>query len=228
MSKVGKYHITTYSRTSKRFRESTSDNVAQIEDGLVRLCDMTDDAPFDWFLVGGVGIDLYLGRMTRFHHDFDIEVPSEQVEDVRDYMEEQGYFLLRKVMTSNVPRNRRMAVYHEVDPSECSPDNEARFRLVKQSNGQIVGGELGFLSYIDVSFTKQQERGVEAGYHGTSFVLPVRYSSDQMVAEVKGHKVRLRNPLYSVRLKKMFDTEINRFDIDNLKKVIPAHQTGLV
>ena len=218
--KIGKTHFAIYSRLSKRLRLPTKKNTSQINASLERICKMFEKAPFDWYLVGGVGIDLYLGKMTRFHHDIDIEVPSENTNQLIDYIKGINYTLLQKVLSTNIPKNKRLVIYKEANIRECVPESKARYRLVNYNHGRIIDGKLNFLSYIDVSFTRQHGSGTEVGYHGRSIIMPIKYSGEQMVKEFKGNKIKLRDPRYHLYLKNRFESLIDTFDRDNLKRII--------
>lgn len=228
VKKTGRYHFAIYPRLSKRLRNPTKENTQLINRGLVTLCDMLKGADFNWFLVGGIGLDIHAGEMRRFHHDIDIEIPSEQKVEMLNYMARIGYSLFTKVLVANLPRNMRLAIYQESDVSKCAPEAKSRFRLVKSSDDRLIEREPWPLQYIDVSFTRKLDSGIEVGYRGRTIVFPVSYSENNMAVNFQGQIIRLRHPLYQAWLKRGSKSDIDVFDMNNLRNKLTEEQLSLL
>jgi hypothetical protein len=214
--KIGDYQFAIYERKAKRLRQPSDENQTETVSSLEVLCELMKGSTFPWYLVGGLGIDAHLGLFTRHHHDIDIEVRSEDVKDVAKHMHSKGYLLLKRLLTANISKGKRLALYQTEDGSSCIPKADMRVRFVKSQNGKVVDGELSFLSYIDVSFTKDHSDGVEIGYKGKTFTLPVPYTSKELSYRLNGHRLMLRNPMYQAVLKLSYHHPIDVFDSENL------------
>ena len=214
--KLGQYQFAVYERKAKRLRQPSEEHQAEMISSLEVLCDLMHGSNFPWYLVGGLGIDAHLGLFTRHHHDIDIEVRSEDVKEITEHMHSKGYLLLKRLLTANISTRKRLALYQTEDGSSCLPSADVRVRFVKSQDGKVVDGELTFLSYIDVSFTKDHSNGVEIGYKGKTFTLPVQYTSKEMSYRLNGHRLMLRNPMYQAVLKLSYMHPIDVFDSKNL------------
>jgi len=47
-----------------------------------------------WFISSGWALELFLGRVTRIHHDVDVVVPRTAVNDLRQYLADRGWKLI--------------------------------------------------------------------------------------------------------------------------------------
>ena len=217
---LGPMQLAFYTRRSVRLRPPSKENERELFSSLDELGAMLASTSYDWFVVGGLGIDLHTGKLNRFHHDIDIEVPSEQKEDFLSHMSSHNYSLFKKVMSANVPSQKRMVVYANVSSDKCVPDNK-RFRLVKTNEAGIVDGTINPLSYIDIFFTKMGVEGVQVGSHGKTFSLPVHpYTEEGMVYERNGWTFQLRNPVYEAQIKRDFSRPIDEFDKKTLASLL--------
>jgi GrpB-like predicted nucleotidyltransferase (UPF0157 family) len=61
---------------------------------LESVADELKDASFPWFISSGWALDLFLGRVTRVHHDVDIVVPRNAQMDLQKYMTERDWKLV--------------------------------------------------------------------------------------------------------------------------------------
>ena len=52
------------------------------------------EVSFPWYISGGWALDLFLGRVTRLHHDVDVSVPYPAQLDLRKHLTERGWKLV--------------------------------------------------------------------------------------------------------------------------------------
>lgn len=226
--KISNYQIGLYEGKSSKVDAPTKEHEATVYESLDQLCTLMKDAPFEWFLVGGLGIDLRIGELTRCHSDIDIEVSCCDIEEMLLYMAGRGYSFYRKVFITNVPRGKKLFVYESSDGSNCGPDIKDRYRFIKSEDGLIIDGTLDLLSYIDVFFSRYHQNGVEVGYKGKSIILSVPYSSEDMIVVHNGHKIRTRNPLYAAFLKINSNSATAEFDMNTIMRFVEEDQLALL
>lgn len=61
---------------------------------LHRVAEELRDFPVTWYICGGWALDLFLGRVTRVHHDVDVEVSRADQLALQQHMTERGWKLL--------------------------------------------------------------------------------------------------------------------------------------
>lgn len=189
---------------------------SRVLSALDELCNLFSEAPFKWYLVGGMGIDVRIGKITREHHDFDIEIPSESRHEFKAYMQIKGYSLFKRVVATDVPPDKRVVLFDVCYESECFPEEE-RVKAARTKNGVIVDGEFNHLSYIDVFFTRHTYEGTEFGFRGKINRLSFPQPLDDLV-ERNGYQIRLRNLLYEIALRQHSKHPVEQFDLNNLLK----------
>ena len=218
--KLGKFQIAKYDRNPERLSYPSPDHVNQLYDSLENFCKVVRDAPFEWFLVGGLGIDMYYGKISREHRDIDIEIPSDQAQEMIQHMEKNDYSLFRKILSTNISRKKRMVVYKETDGSDCRHDTGYKFRLVPCSEGRIVDDPENNLPFVDVTFSKKCDEGFEICYKGNTIALAEPYTAENMAIHFRGHKVRLMNPVYHAALKEGSRKPVDLHDMGIIRSVL--------
>ena len=61
---------------------------------LHRVAEELRDFPYPWHICGGWALDVFLGRVTRVHHDVDVEVSRADQLALQEYMTTRGWKLL--------------------------------------------------------------------------------------------------------------------------------------
>lgn len=211
-----KYHFTIYDKLSKRLKESNAEREKEIFVALNSLCDLLKEGNFEWYIVGGLGIYLQKGKITRFHHDIDIEIDTKDVEKLHTHMKTKDYSLMKKILTANIPTNKRMAVYTECKPEECTPELESRVRLVHNSSKIVQKLEL--LSFIDISFKQKNNQETLFGYHGKTATLNVEYEGP--IINIGNNNLRTRNLVYHRYLKESSKSIIDQYDIKTIDTIL--------
>lgn len=204
------------SKDEEKAREPDAASISLLDRSIEKLCGIMRD--FDeWFLVGGMGLDLNLGEITRMHHDFDIEAPSERFSELVGHMMKRGYGLFRKLMSMDVYPKKRAVVYERFSADSAPIGKEMRFVRLMGDKADERNDDM--LSYIDVFFTRDTEKGREFGYNEKPATLPFDYASPKKI-EREGCSIRLRNPAYQAYLKMGSKSQIDKYDLSNLEKML--------
>lgn len=208
------YRRPVYERILGKPAGNPPKNPSRVLLALDGLCDLFSEAQFKWYLVGGMGIDVRIGRITREHHDFDIEVPSENRHEFIDYMGRKGYSLFKRMVATDLPPDRRVILFGKCSEFECVPEEE-RIKVAKTKDGIVVDGTFTHLSYLDVFFTRSTGKGTEFGFRGEIHRLAFPQPLDSVV-ERNGYQLRVRNPAYEIALRQNSQYFIEQFDLNNL------------
>ncbi len=194
----------------------------EFDSAIDKLCSFLDDAPFDWYLVGGLGIDLFLGKQTRPHHDIDIEIPSDQAKDLIDYMASKGYSTYRRVEGRRLNilkalKNRskklfgklngvdvkikpdthyRWTFYEKASESDCIPSRKNKLCFFSENSSLN-----SYMPILDIFFVNQTESGTEIGIQGKSYYLHEPYEAEPVTWN--GNMIKMRNPAYHTFLKSL-------------------------
>jgi hypothetical protein len=211
---VAFYRRPWYERILGKLTGELPKNPSRVLRALDELCNLFSEASFKWYLVGGMGIDVHIGKITREHHDFDIEIPSESRHEFKAYMKSKDYSLFKRLAATDLPPDKRVVLFDACYENECVPEEE-RVKAAKTKDGVIVDGDFTHLSYLDVFFTRHTDEGTEFGFRGKisrlSFPQPLDY-----LIERNGNQIRLRNPVYEVALRQNSKHPVEQFDLNNL------------
>ena len=110
-----------------------------------------------------MGIDLRIERITRHHHDIDLEIPSEQSQEFVKFLADRNYRVFKTGLAMDVFPNRRIILANECGPEKCVPE-EGRIKAYKvNSRGEILDGLFDHICYLDLFFTRDSINGKEFG-----------------------------------------------------------------
>lgn len=191
--------------------ESRNKNI--ILNKLETVGELFNSAQFEWYLVGGLASDLQLGRVTRSHKDIDIQISSKNVDDFYDFIESKGYSVFKKINEFHI-FNGGFAVLCKCNKNECLP---SQLRTIKIIKNNIKDSDS--LPYIDVFFKEENKNETTMGYRGKVITLNYPYEGPEYLTS-NGKVIKTRNPIYSYLLKINSNRFIDRFDSNNLEKVI--------
>lgn len=117
-----------------------------------------DDLGTTYWLDGGWGVDCLLGEQTREHSDLDLVVHRADVDQVRGYLDAEGYEVIRDWLPTSIafrsPSGREVDL-HPVDPTpdgggdQVLPGDEGAWHYSPPVDGSIQGRSLPCASAQD-------------------------------------------------------------------------------
>ena len=110
------------------------DHYNHIEEALSVLHDLLEG--FDWALVGGTPLDLLNGKLTRFHHDLDLEINLAQRTLLTTVLLNKNYRVYRKKGSSNIWKGRIERLFRTL------PDSYSKKRVVYLYREAEISGNL--------------------------------------------------------------------------------------
>ncbi|MCK5149412.1 hypothetical protein KAJ87_00610 [Candidatus Pacearchaeota archaeon] len=203
--KFGEYQIAFYRRNKfegifNKRANMLPKNPHKLVETIGNLSNFFAEASFKWYVVGGMGIDLRIGKMTRNHHDIDLEIPSEQSQEFVNFLTDKNYGLFKTYTALDIYPNKRIIMAKSCGLEKCVPE-EGRIKAYKlNKKGEILDGNFDHLCYLDLFFTRESEEGRVFGWRGKIKTFNFQ-NADDFSHKVNGSNIKLRNHLYELALR---------------------------
>ena len=183
--------IVIFSHRNKRKSEAS---FCSIRDDIGRMDRLFRNAPFEVYLVGGVGLAIRKGKFYRNHRDFDIAIFTDDLIAFNDYLGRNGYILVDKFFSGHVSPKHNMQL---VTPAVISGGSKMMFESLKLRALAGKAGKIRLLrrriDYFDVFLLQPRPEGVKMVGYDT--VVP--WQDFLPVVPVIGHPtLRLPNKQY--------------------------------
>lgn len=206
-----KYHIKiVVNKPKKLLVEQDGQETLSVLEGLASMLN-THKTP--WYLVGGLGIDMHYGKITRKHTDIDIEIERKDVPQFMQDIKDNNYGLFTRCFVAKIWPRVYMEVYRATRAEECFPERKGRIRMICDGNINPLA------DYIDVKFCEKTPQGTWLGNDGFEPIL-ITEEYDGQRAQVGSQPVRLRNIAHHKILKSLNANPINNYDMKTIDSVI--------
>jgi hypothetical protein len=139
-----------------------------------------------WYLVGGFGIDLHYGSITRKHFDIDIEIDKKDTPQFMKEIQPLGYGIYTQSVGIEILPKTYLEVYRPSKPEECTPEKHSRIRMI--SNTETCQ----LTKCIDIKFCENTPNGTRIGNDGRPPIL-IREKYDGPIQRIGDQIIRLRN-----------------------------------
>ena len=112
------------------------------------------------FLVGGVGLAVRQGQFHRNHKDFDISIYTEDMPEIRRFLRERDYRLVRRSFTTRISRFIYIQFYTPFDSRSLRELNRKNVVKLLKKNRVKRPWVRGRLDMIDVLLLGKTDEGV--------------------------------------------------------------------
>lgn len=177
-----------------------------------QLLDLFNSAPFQVFMVGGVGLALHRGDFHRDHRDYDIAVLKEDLGTLARHLDSRGYFLGRRRFMMHIFAGLNLELFARLEPGFEFTGHKTKYtiRMVKKGLFHVYPGRL---TVIDVfPFIRQ---GKHIRFIGKYPLEPAKYF-------FPGKKIREQSSLLLPNL-----THYNYVPVKNIRQAEDYRRAGI-
>ena len=103
-----------------------SENATVTKENLLEVLDLLDSMDMRYWIDGGWGVDILLGKQHREHRDIDVDFDGEFTEALLNRLKENGYQIVVDWSPSRIELNHPELGYIDIHPLTINEDGSAR------------------------------------------------------------------------------------------------------
>lgn len=147
------FHVLKHSaRAHREVRPTNHENIAKSLRTLAAFTRFISQSGIEWYLTGGIAVDLIKRNSFREHGDLDVVMPIEEAPKLRSFLREAGVGAYRRISTARFRADDRITVFRRANPDIGDFGKHRTLKL-------FMGPSERLLPVVDIHFVSQTGLG---------------------------------------------------------------------
>lgn len=145
--------LTHPARAHREVRPASFANVERSLRTLAAFARFASASKIEWYLTGGIAVDLVTRAASRLHSDLDIVIPIDQARRLRDLLAASGVGAYRRVLTATYAADRRFTLFKRCSPAQADFGRHRTLMLLMRQGERL-------LPLVDLHFVLRSSSGL--------------------------------------------------------------------